>query len=72
MTDVRESGLGAVIIVPTYNELENLPLIVPAIREHVRDAHVLIVDDSSPDGTGQRADEMACLLYTSPSPRDES
>jgi dolichol-phosphate mannosyltransferase len=61
MTDVRESGLGAVIIVPTYNELENLPLIVPAIREHVRDAHVLIVDDSSPDGTGQRADEMAAL-----------
>ena len=59
MTDVRESGLGAVIIVPTYNELENLPLIVPAIRGSVPDAHILIVDDSSPDGTGVLAQQLA-------------
>lgn len=59
MTDVRENGLGAVIIVPTYNEAENLPLIVPAIRECVSDAHILIVDDASPDGTGAVADGLA-------------
>jgi dolichol-phosphate mannosyltransferase len=59
MTNVRESGFGAVIIVPTYNEIENLPLIVPAIRQATPDAHVLIVDDSSPDGTGALADALA-------------
>ncbi len=59
MTDVRESGVGAIIIVPTYNELENLPLIVPAIRGSVPDAHILIVDDSSPDGTGALAEQLA-------------
>ncbi|MEN9751014.1 MAG: hypothetical protein RLZZ600_61 [Actinomycetota bacterium] len=59
MTDVRESGVQALIIVPTYNELANVPIIVPAIREAVPDAHILIVDDSSPDGTGALADDMA-------------
>lgn len=59
MTDVRESGEGAVVIVPTYNELENLPLIVPAIRASIPDAHILIVDDASPDGTGAVADALA-------------
>ena len=59
MTDLRESGVGAVIIVPTFNELENLPLIVPAIRSSVPDAHILVVDDASPDGTGALADQMA-------------
>jgi dolichol-phosphate mannosyltransferase len=61
MTDVREDGVGAVIIVPTYNEVENLPLIVPAIRRHVPGAHILIVDDSSPDGTGALAEQFADL-----------
>jgi dolichol-phosphate mannosyltransferase len=59
MTDVRESGLGAVVIVPTYNEIDNLPIIIPDIRATVADAHILIVDDHSPDGTGALADEMA-------------
>lgn len=39
--------------VATYNELENLPSLVAAIHEHVPDAQVLIVDDNSPDGTGE-------------------
>jgi len=55
----HERGSTAVIIVPTYNEIENLDLIVPAIRAQVPEAQVLIVDDSSPDGTGDRADAMA-------------
>lgn len=47
------------ICIPTYNELENLPLIVPAVLEAVPEAHVLVVDDNSPDGTGEAADALA-------------
>ncbi|MCA9093211.1 MAG: polyprenol monophosphomannose synthase [Planctomycetaceae bacterium] len=43
----------------TYNEAENLPLLVPRILDTVPQAHVLVVDDNSPDGTGRIADEMA-------------
>src|SRR5689334_19642256 len=48
-----------VIVIPTYNERECLPAIVPAVRAAVPAATVLIVDDNSPDGTGALADEMA-------------
>jgi len=47
------------VIVPTYNERENLPRLVPAILEQGESFHVLVVDDNSPDGTGQIADELA-------------
>lgn len=47
------------VIVPTYNELRNLPHIVPAILEQDPRLEILVVDDNSPDGTGQLADEMA-------------
>jgi len=47
------------VCVPTYNERNNLPLIVPAILEQDARLDVLVVDDSSPDGTGEIADEMA-------------
>lgn len=43
----------------TYNEAENLPLLVPRILEVVPQAHVLVIDDNSPDGTGKLADELA-------------
>lgn len=39
------------IIVPTYNERENIDLLVPQIRANLPVAHILVVDDSSPDGT---------------------
>ncbi|MCP4447016.1 MAG: polyprenol monophosphomannose synthase [Myxococcales bacterium] len=58
MADPRK-GAGAVVCIPTYNECENLPLIIPAVLEVVPEAHVLVVDDNSPDGTGKLADEMA-------------
>lgn len=52
--------LGPVLVViPTYNELENLPLIVQRVNAAVPTAHVLVVDDDSPDGTGKLADELA-------------
>ena len=47
------------ICMPTYNEAQNLPLIVPAIFEAAPTAHVLVIDDGSPDGTGDLADELA-------------
>ncbi|MFI6908646.1 polyprenol monophosphomannose synthase [Nonomuraea sp. NPDC050394] len=47
------------IVVPTYNERDNLPLIAERIRAAVPDAHLMIVDDNSPDGTGDLADELA-------------
>jgi dolichol-phosphate mannosyltransferase len=47
------------VILPTYNERENLPLIVPRIRSAIPEASILVVDDGSPDGTGRLADEMA-------------
>jgi dolichol-phosphate mannosyltransferase len=46
-------------IIPTYNERENLPAIVARIHRVHADVHILIVDDGSPDGTGQIADSMA-------------
>ena len=47
------------VIIPTYNERENLPLIVGRVHKALPDVHILIVDDGSPDGTGQLADELA-------------
>ena len=47
------------VIVPTYNERDNLPAIIAAVHEHLAEADVLVVDDNSPDGTGAVADELA-------------
>jgi dolichol-phosphate mannosyltransferase len=49
----------ALVIIPTYNEMENLPRIVPDVLSRDARLHVLVVDDNSPDGTGQLADKMA-------------
>lgn len=49
----------ALVIVPTYNERENLTRLVLRLRGLPADVHVLIVDDNSPDGTGAIADAIA-------------
>ncbi|MFD4573270.1 polyprenol monophosphomannose synthase [Streptomyces sp. NPDC058417] len=49
----------ALVIIPTYNEAENIKAIVGRVREAVPEAHVLVADDNSPDGTGKLADELA-------------
>ena len=60
MSDTAREPLDRVLVLlPTYNELENLPLIMERIRAAVPDADVLVLDDNSPDGTGELADEMA-------------
>ena len=49
----------ALVIIPTYNERENLPLIVGRVHHASPQVHILIVDDGSPDGTGELADGLA-------------
>lgn len=49
----------ALVIIPTYNERVNLPIIVPQVLEQDPRLEVLVVDDNSPDGTGGLADELA-------------
>lgn len=46
------------IIIPTYNERENIPLIIPEIKKQLPKAHILVVDDNSPDGTSKIAKEL--------------
>jgi dolichol-phosphate mannosyltransferase len=48
-----------VVIIPTYNEAENLPLIVPEVLAQDERIAVLVVDDASPDGTGKIAEDLA-------------
>ena len=53
-------GLGRVVVVmPTYNEADNLAWIVDRLRRAQPDVDVLVVDDGSPDGTGRIADDLA-------------
>ncbi|MDH5198348.1 MAG: polyprenol monophosphomannose synthase, partial [Gemmatimonadota bacterium] len=49
----------ALVIIPTYNERNNLQLIVPLVLGQDPRIEILVVDDNSPDGTGQLADETA-------------
>lgn len=47
------------VVIPTYNEAENLPLLVPEVLAQDERIEVLVVDDNSPDGTGKIADDLA-------------
>ena len=49
------------VVIPTYNERESLPRIVPLVRDQDPGLHVLVVDDASPDGTGEVAEDLARL-----------
>lgn len=49
---------GLAIVVPTYNEALNLPHLVPRVLAAVPDAHIYVVDDGSPDGTGDVAERL--------------
>lgn len=56
----RKGPLGSIlVIIPTYNEVDNIRRVVTRVRETVPEAHVLVADDNSPDGTGKVADELA-------------
>lgn len=59
MTGAEVFASRVAVIIPTYNERENLEPIVRRVRSAVPGADLLIVDDNSPDGTGAAADELA-------------
>src|SRR5215218_707244 len=52
-------GAGVWVVLPTYNEIDNLPGIAGAILHHLPGVTLLVVDDASPDGTGRLADRIA-------------
>lgn len=52
-----------IVIIPTYNEVENIPVILSAIFSLQKNFHVLVVDDNSPDGT---ADKVKSLINNYP------
>lgn len=55
----RSAPHSTLIVIPTYNEIDNLDTVVARLRQATPGADLLIVDDNSPDGTGRRADELA-------------
>jgi len=53
------SGARALVVIPTYNERDNLTRLVAALLERAPSVEVLVVDDGSPDGTGEIAEALA-------------
>jgi dolichol-phosphate mannosyltransferase len=49
----------SLVVLPTYNEIPNVARMLEALRANVPDAHVLVVDDGSPDGTADAAEKVA-------------
>lgn len=58
------NDLRAMLVLPTYNERENLPALIAAIQALPSPIRVIVVDDHSPDGTGALADELAARAQT--------
>jgi dolichol-phosphate mannosyltransferase len=59
MTEPGSATERVIIVMPTYNERQNLEIMAGRIRQSVPDADVLVVDDNSPDGTGDLADKLS-------------
>ncbi len=59
---VECAAVPALVVVPTYNELDNIVEVLERIRAAVPEAHVAVVDDASPDGTGDVAKAIAAEL----------
>ena len=62
MTEMAETDATTervVVLIPTYNERENLALITARVRAATPHVEILVLDDASPDGTGELADELA-------------
>jgi len=58
---MSDAGGVVLVAIPTYNEAQSVGKIVGRVRAAVPDAHVLVIDDGSPDGTGEIADRMAAV-----------
>jgi dolichol-phosphate mannosyltransferase len=72
MTPRPHTGAGALVVLPTYDEVENLPIILGRLFAAVPEIDVLVVDDGSPDGTGELAERMAAADASSASARRTS
>ncbi|MFI7274764.1 polyprenol monophosphomannose synthase [Streptomyces sp. NPDC049879] len=59
MSDAVDALGRVLVIIPTYNEADNLPPLLDRLRAACPAVHVLVADDDSPDGTGKVADEIA-------------
>lgn len=59
MSEASATAPSVVVVVPTYNERPNLATLVEGVLAHGPRYHLVIVDDNSPDGTGQLADALA-------------
>jgi len=59
---VRRPDAGVWVTIPTYEEAENIELLVRRVREAVPDAHILVVDDNSLDGTAEKAAALGAEL----------
>lgn len=59
MSEPEAESPSVVVVVPTYNERLNLTTLVEGVLANGPNFHLVIVDDNSPDGTGQLADELA-------------
>src|SRR5215472_649774 len=59
MTEAASANSRVLIVMPTYNERQNLEIMAGRVREATPDADLLVVDDNSPDGTGDLADKLA-------------
>jgi dolichol-phosphate mannosyltransferase len=55
----KGTSMKAIVVVPTYNERENIENLITSVRAQPGNIDVLVVDDNSPDGTGDLADEVA-------------
>ena len=51
----------SIVIIPTYNEIENIDRMVRTVLDFKEDFHVLIVDDGSPDGTANKVKELQTI-----------
>jgi glycosyltransferase involved in cell wall biosynthesis len=59
MTEAASATGRVLIVMPTYNERQNLEMMAGRIRESTPAADLLVVDDNSPDGTGDLAEKLA-------------
>jgi dolichol-phosphate mannosyltransferase len=58
----RKIALNPVVVIPTYNERRNISTLIQAIHKSVPDLNILVVDDNSPDGTGEEVLELKLAL----------
>jgi len=68
---IKTAIMKTVVIFPTYNEVDNIRNMIPEVLKAYPDLHILVVDDNSPDGTGEAVAEMAksdprILLHSNP------